>query len=110
MAGTFIGLSACATMSGPSPSKLTSMPDATQMKAITAAVKTAMKREDLDMDPGRLIDTSSMIVRPKAVPGLTDRVPGTPTRMTLLTDGTSCWLQEDRGPMRIDLPDGLDCA
>lgn len=108
--GALLGLSACATTSGPRPAKLASMPDAAQMNAISTAVRTAMKREDLDMDPGRLVDTSRLIVRPKAIPGLTDRVPGTPTRMTLLTDGTTCWLQVDRGPMRIDLPAGLNCA
>jgi len=111
MTGAIIGMTACAsTSSAPRPAKLTSMPDTAQMAAIKSAVKDAMKRDDLDMDPGRLIDTPRLIVRPKVVEGLTDRVPGTPTRMTLMTDGSICWLQDNSGPMRIDLPEGLNCA
>jgi len=111
MTGAIVGLTACASApSGPRPAKLTSMPDASQMTAIKSAVKDAMKRDDLGMDPGRLIDTPRLIVRPKVVEGLTDRVPGTPTNMILMTDGSVCWLQDDRGPMRVDLPEGLTCA
>ena len=107
--GVVVGMTACATTPASRPAKLAVEPDAAQMIAIKTAVKAAMKREDLDMDPGRLVDTPSLIVRPKAVPGLTDRVPGTPTRMTLVTDGTMCWLQEDRGEMRIEMPEGISC-
>lgn len=98
-------MAACQTTPKSTAAKLAVEPDASQTLAIKAAVKSAMKRTDLDMDPGRLTENSILIVRPVAVQGLADRVPGTPTRFTLMSTGTSCYLLEAGGGMRIELPD-----
>lgn len=98
-------MSACQSVPKAKAAKLMSEPTAEQTSAIKAAVKSAMGRSDLDMDPGRLVDTSILRVRPVAVPGLTDRVPGTPTNFTLMSTGTSCYLLEAGGDMRVDLPE-----
>lgn len=103
--GTILALSACQSMPKAKAAKLAVEPDAQQVQAIKSAVHKAMGRSDLDMDPGRLLETSILIVRPVAVPGLTDRVPGTPTRFTLMSTGTSCYLLEAGGGMRVDLPE-----
>ena len=100
-----LAMTACQSVPKAKAAKLAVTPDDTQVMAIKTAVKSAMGRDDLDMDPGRLSDTSILIVRPVAVPGLTDRVPGTPTRFTLMSTGTSCYLLEAGGGMRVDLPD-----
>lgn len=102
---TVLVLAACQTTPKAKAAKLAVAPDASQVLAIKTAVKSAMGRSDLDMDPGRLIDTSILRVRPVAVQGLADRVPGTPTNFTLMSTGTSCYLLEAGGEMRIDLPD-----
>jgi len=99
-----LSLSACQSVPNAKAAKLAVEPDASQAQAIKSAVQSAMKRSDLDMDPGRLVDTSILIVRPVAIEGLTDRVPGTPTRFTLMTTGESCYLLEAGGGMRIELP------
>ena len=99
-----LGLSACQSVPEARTAKLAVQPDVSQTTAIKMAVESAMKRSDLDMDPGRLVDTSILIVRPVAIEGLTDRVPGTPKRFTLMTTGESCYLLEAGGGMRIDLP------
>jgi len=99
-----LSLSACQSVPNAKAAKLAVEPDASQVQAIKTAVQSAMKRSDLDMDPGRLVDTSILIVRPVAIEGVTDRVPGTPTRFTLMTTSTSCYLLEAGGGMRIDLP------
>lgn len=99
-----LSLSACQSVPEAKAAKLAVEPDAAKVQAIKTAVEAAMKRNDLDMDPGRLVDTSILIVRPVAVEGLTDRVPGVPTRFTLMTTGESCYLLEAGGGMRIDLP------
>jgi len=101
---TILTLAACQTAPKAKAAKLSVMPDADQTLAIKSAVKSAMKRSDLDMDPGRLTENSILIVRPVAVQGLADRVPGTPKRFTLMSTGTSCYLLEAGGDMRIDLP------
>ncbi len=101
-------VSACQSVPKAKAAKLSAAPDTVQMSEIRKAVKTAMGRSDLDMDPGRLVETSILIVRPVAVEGLTDRVPGTPTRFTLMSTGTSCYLLEAGGEMRIPLPD-MNC-
>lgn len=101
---TILALTACQTTPKAKAAKLATAPDAEQVLAIKTAVKSAMGRSDLDMDPGRLIDTSILRVRPVAVQGLADRVPGTPTNFTLMSTGTSCYLLEAGGEMRIDLP------
>jgi len=98
-------MTACQTVPEARATKLSSAPNADESKAISMAVKEAMGRFDLDMDPGRLVDTSILIVRPVAVEGLTDRVPGRPTRFTLMASGERCYLLEAGGGMRIDLPD-----
>jgi hypothetical protein len=100
-----LAMTACQSVPKAKAAKLAVTPDDMQVMAIKTAVKSAMGRDDLDMDPGRLSDTSILIVRPVAVPGLTDRVPGTPTRFTLMSTGTSCYLLEAGGGMRVDLPD-----
>lgn len=100
-----LAMTACQSVPKAKAAKLAVTPDDTQVMAIKTAVKSAMGRSDLDMDPGRLSDTSILIVRPVAVPGLTDRVPGTPTRFTLMSTGTSCYLLEAGGGMRVELPD-----
>lgn len=89
-------------------SKLASEPNAAQTKAIELAVQKAMGRIDIVMDPGRLVDTSSLRVMPKAIPGITDRIPGTPTEFTLMSTGERCYLLEAGGGMRVELPD-LPC-
>lgn len=98
-------MTACQSVPKAKAAKLAVEPDTAQIMAIKTAVKSAMGRSDLDMDPGRLVDTSILRVRPIAVPGLTDRVPGTPTNFTLMSTGTSCYLLEAGGGMRVDLPD-----
>lgn len=98
-------MTACQTVPKAKASKLASAPDAVQSQAIKSAVHKAMGRSDLDMDPGRLIDTPILIVRPIAVQGLTDRVPGRPTNFTLMGVGERCYLLEEGGGMRIELPD-----
>lgn len=97
-------MAACQSTPKAKAAKLSVMPDASQMMDIKTAVKTAMGRSDLDMDPGRLSENSILIVRPVAVQGLADRVPGTPTRFTLMSTGTTCYLLEAGGEMRIELP------
>lgn len=104
-----LAMTSCQTVPEAKAAKLSETPDEAQSMAIKAAVKSAMGRSDLDMDPGRLSDTSILIVRPVAVPGMTDRVPGVPTRFTLMSTGTSCYLLEAGGGMRIELPD-MTCA
>jgi hypothetical protein len=99
-----LSMAACQSTPKAKAAKLAVMPDASQSLAIKTAVKTAMKRTDLDMDPGRLTENSILIVRPVAVQGLADRVPGTPTRFTLMSTGTSCYLLQAGGEMRIELP------
>jgi len=106
---TALVIAACQTAPKAKASKLAFEPDASQSLAIKTAVKTAMGRTDLDMDPGRLSENSILIVRPIAVPGLADRVPGTPTRFTLMSTGTSCYLLEAGGDMRVDLPN-MNCV
>ena len=101
---TILTLAACQSTPKARAAKLAFTPDADQTTAIKTAVKSAMKRSDLDMDPGRLSENSILIVRPVAVQGLADRVPGTPTRFTLMSTGTSCYLLKAGGDMRIDLP------
>jgi len=101
---TILTMAACQSTPKAKVAKLSVMPDEAQTLAIKTAVKSAMKRSDLDMDPGRLVENSVLIVRPVAVEGLADRVPGTPTRFTLMSTGTSCYLLEAGGDMRIDLP------
>ncbi len=101
-------MTACQSVPDAQATKLAVAPDVAQSKAITVAVRKAMGRSDLDMDPGRLIDTSILIVRPIAVSGITDRVPGTPTRFTLMRNADSCYLLEAGGGIRIPLPD-LPC-
>lgn len=98
------GMTACQSVPNARAAKLSSAPDASQILAIKSAVHDAMGRSDLDMDPGRLVDTSILNVRPVAVKGLADRVPGTPTQFTLMWSETSCYLLEAGGGMRIDLP------
>lgn len=100
-----LALTACQTVPKAQATKLVAEPDATQSQAIKQAVFKAMGRSDLDMDPGRLFDTSILIVRPVAVQGLTDRVPGTPTNFTLMGVSGTCYLLEAGGGMRIELPD-----
>lgn len=100
-----LAMTACQTVPNAKAAKLAAAPDASQMLSIKTAVQSAMGRSDLDMDPGRLVETSILRVRPVAVPGLTDRVPGIPTNFTLMTAGTSCYLLEAGGGMRIELPD-----
>ncbi len=102
-------LTACQSVPDARASRLSAMPDEVQSKAIMAAVHDAMGRTDLSMDPGRLVDTSILIVRPVAVKGLTDRVPGTPTRFTLMRLEGACYLLEAGGGRRIDLPQ-LSCV
>jgi len=104
-----LAMTACQTVPRAKAAKLAVTPDETQVLAIKTAVISAMGRSDLDMDPGRLSDTSILIVRPVAVPGLTDRVPGTPKRFTLMSTGSACYLLEAGGGMRVDLPD-MPCA
>lgn len=106
---TALAMAACQTAPKAKAAKLAFEPDASQSQAIKTAVTTAMGRSDLDMDPGRLSENSILIVRPVAVPGLADRVPGTPTRFTLMSTGTSCYLLEAGGDMRIELPN-MSCA
>lgn len=101
---TILTLSACQTVPKARVAKLAFMPDESQTLAITTAVKSAMGRSDLSMDPGRLSENSILIVRPVAVQGLADRVPGRPTRFTLMSSETSCYLLEAGGDMRIELP------
>jgi len=103
-----LALSACQSVPDAKTAKLSSAPDTVQSNAIITAVHDAMGRTDLNMDPGRLVDTSILIVRPIAVTGLTDRVPGTPTRFTLMSTGERCYLLEAGGDRRIDLP-SLPC-
>ncbi len=100
-----LALTACQSVPKAQASKLSSEPDAAQTQAIKLAVHKAMGRSDLAMDPGRLVDTSILRVRPVAVQGLTDRVPGTPTNFTLMSVGGTCFLLEAGGGMRIELPD-----
>lgn len=102
-------MTACQTTPKAKAAKLAVEPDASQVLAIKTAVKSAMGRSDLDMDPGRLIETSVLRVRPVAVEGLADRVPGTPTNFTLMSTGTSCYLLEAGGGMRVELSD-LTCT
>lgn len=104
-----LAMTACQSVPKAKAAKLAVTPDESQVMAIKTAVKSAMGRSDLDMDPGRLSDTSILIVRPVAVPGLTDRVPGVPTRFTLMSTGTACYLLEAGGGMRIDLPN-ISCV
>ncbi|MEP4053376.1 MAG: hypothetical protein ABJN22_14125 [Litorimonas sp.] len=98
-------MTACQTTPKAKAAKLAIEPDAEQILAIKTAVKSAMGRSDLDMDPGRLVDTSILRVLPVAVEGLADRVPGRPTNFTLMSAGTSCYLLEAGGGMRVELPD-----
>lgn len=101
---TLGGITGCATSSEPTPARLVVEPDGAKADMISAAVRKSMGRNDLSFEPARLAYGSELIVRPIAVEGVTDRVPGTPTRLVLMMDKTSCWLS---GPedMRIDLPD-----
>lgn len=105
---TVLALTACQSVPKAQASRLSTAPDASQSQAIKLAVHKAMGRSDLDMDPGRLVDTSILIVRPIAVKDLTDRVPGTPTEFTLMRRGEMCYLLEAGGGRRIELPD-LQC-
>ena len=100
-----LAMAACQSTPKAKAAKLAVMPDDSQTLAIKTAVKSAMGRSDLTMDPGRLVDTSILRVMPVAVPGLADRVPGRPTNFTLMSTGTSCYLLEAGGEMRIELPD-----
>ena len=99
-----LAMTACQSTPKARAAKLAVEPDADQTLAIKTAVKSAMGRTDLSMDPGRLVDTSILRVMPVAVPGLADRVPGTPTNFTLMSTGTTCYLLEAGGDKRIELP------
>ena len=98
-------LTACQSVPKPRVAKLTASPDTAQIQTIETAVKSAMGRTDLDMDPGRLNITPILIVRPVVTEGLVDQVPGRPTRFTLMTLDSSCFLLEAGGGRQIELPD-----
>jgi len=101
-------LAACSSLPKSGPARLSNEPDVKQITEIENSVRAALGRQDVTMEAIRLFDSPKLVVRPVAIQDLTDRVPGTPIRFRLMSDGASCWLI-GRDGTRIDLPSGLSC-
>ena len=104
-AAAAVAITGCASASVTAvPAQLVVEPDAAQTASIQTTVRKAMGRNDLALEPATLAYNPELVVRPVAVEGMTDRVPGIPTRLTLMMKGSECWLSGPDG-MRIDMPD-----